>query len=160
MKKYELTTETKLWCGNMLHRIRALISFGDVDAGDLGGWIANEDNLSQEGLSWVSGDARVYSNARVYGDARVYGNAWVSGDADIFAPEHVLIIGAIGSRNDFTTFFRTKNCEIAVCCGCFRGTIDQFLQAVQETHGDNKHAIAYRMAAELAKAQIDLEERK
>lgn len=83
--KYELTSEKKYG----LSRIRALRDFGNVMAGDLGGWVEDESNLSQEGTSWVSGNARVSGNAGVYGDAHVYGNAWVfdnawvSGDAEV-----------------------------------------------------------------------------
>ena len=66
-------------------------------------------------------------------------------------------IGPIGSRNDTTTFFRTKENIIKVKCGCFYGTIDEFLAKVELNHGDNKHGQVHRIAAELAKAQIDLE---
>ena len=68
--KYEFTGETKDWLGTTLHRIRALVAIASlgVRAGDLGGWIEKEFNLSQVyGNAWVSGDARVYGNARVYG---------------------------------------------------------------------------------------------
>ena len=83
MKKYEFTGETKAFNGTTLHRIRALKDFGDVAAGDLGGWIKGEENLSHDGRCWVSGDAQVSGDAKVYGDAQVYGNAWVSGDARV-----------------------------------------------------------------------------
>ena len=83
MKKYELTEETKVIGGKTLFRIRALRSFGDIKAGDLGGFIENERNLSHEGNAWVSGDARVDGNARVGGNARVDGNARVGGDARV-----------------------------------------------------------------------------
>ena len=61
--KYELTEETT----NGLHRIRALKDFANVKAGELGGWIESERNLSHEGNCWVSEDARVSGNAWVYG---------------------------------------------------------------------------------------------
>ena len=82
-KKYELTDETKEIRGITLHRIRALmdISRYGVRAGDIGGWIEAESNLSQDDDAWVSDDARVYGNAWVYGNARVSGKAVVSGDA-------------------------------------------------------------------------------
>ena len=93
-KKFELLLDdTVEYFGIKLFRIRALISFGNVEAGDIGGYIEKEENLSIYGKALVSGDARVYGNARVYGDAlvsgdalvygntRVYGNALVSGDA-------------------------------------------------------------------------------
>jgi hypothetical protein len=87
--KYEFTGETKTAPnGATLHRIRALVAFGSIAAGTLGGWIESEANLAQvSGNAWVygdaqvSGDAWVSGNARVYGDAQVYGNAHVSGDA-------------------------------------------------------------------------------
>ena len=87
MKKYELTAEFIEKWGKKLFRIKALISFGSVEAGELGGYVEKEDNLAQTGNAWV------------YGDARVSGNAWVSGNADY------LLIGRIGSRFGFTTFF-------------------------------------------------------
>lgn len=148
-KKYELTTETKVVLGLTLYRIRALVAFGDVDAGELGGWIEKESNLAQDGNAWVTG------NARVYGDAWVTGNALVSGNAEVMKPVHVLAIGAIGSRNCCTTFFRTKDKQIKVSCGCFLGTIAEFAEKVKKTHGDSKHAKTYAIAIELAKAQIE-----
>ena len=39
MKKYEFTGEVKQWLGRTLHQIRAVISFGVIEAGDIGGWI-------------------------------------------------------------------------------------------------------------------------
>lgn len=142
MKKYEFTGETKeirlLFRTATLHRIRATVAFGIVEVGDLGGWIEKEENLSHEGKAWVCGDAEVWGNAKV------------------FSASHVLVIGAIGSRNDFTTFYRDKDNEITVKCGCFLGKIDRFLEKVTQTHGDSKYALVYRAAVEVAKLQIDL----
>ena len=76
MKKYKFTGEEKLMFGRTLKRIQAAIDFGNVKAGDIGGWIEKESNLSQIGSAWVSGDARVYGNAGVYGNAQVYGGEW------------------------------------------------------------------------------------
>lgn len=95
MKKFELTSETKAFFGKTLYRIRALISFGDVSAGDLGGFVEKEENLDQSGNAWVSGDARVDKIGAIF---------WV---------------GAVGSRNDTTTFFKCKDGKVRVTCGCF-----------------------------------------
>ena len=84
MKKYELTAETKVVFGHTLHRIKAIVSFGSVEAGDIGGWIEKEENLNQTGNAWVYGNAKVYGDALVYGDTQVYGNAWVFGDAQVY----------------------------------------------------------------------------
>jgi len=207
MNKYELLQDDKIEVGGrILYRIKALKDFSDVKAGDLGGYIEKEENLSQEDTCWVYDnarvfdDARVFDNARVYdnarvcgdacvcGNARVFGNARVCGDACVCGDAYVydnarvygnacvcdnarvydnakinkisdvLCISPIGSRNDTTTFFKTKDGNIRVKCGCFSGTIDRFLEAVSETHKDNKHAKAYRLACELAKVQIELED--
>ena len=37
MKKLKLTTDTKMFFGRELFRIKALISFGNVKVGDMGG---------------------------------------------------------------------------------------------------------------------------
>ena len=69
-KKYEmLQDQTIEWCGRTLYRIRALRDFGNVRAGDVGGYIECERNLSQDGNAWVCGDARVYGNTLVCGNA-------------------------------------------------------------------------------------------
>ena len=83
--KYELTDETKNFCGITLHRIRALrdIPSVKVKSGDLGGWIEKENNLTQDGDAWVSGNAKVYGDAMVFDDAIVCGNATVFDDAEV-----------------------------------------------------------------------------
>ena len=142
MKKYELTSDTKIVFGHILYRIKALSSFGCVSAGDLGGFLESEKNLSQNGDAWVYGDAEVYGNARVYGNAEV---------CKIGA---VFWIGAIGSRNRTTTFFRCKDGKIYVSCGCFLGDLEEFSDKVKQTHGDNEHGRVYMLAIEMAKARI------
>jgi len=75
MKKYELTNNWIIFKGRTLYQIRALKDFDNVKAGDLGGYIEKESNLSQEGNCWAFGNARLYGNARVYGYLKVYCNA-------------------------------------------------------------------------------------
>jgi hypothetical protein len=82
--KYKLTKNTKKYFGRTLYQIEATKDFGNVEKGDLGGYIEKEDNLSQEGNCWVYGNARVSGNAEVSGNARVSGNAWVSGNARVY----------------------------------------------------------------------------
>ena len=80
-KKYEFTEETIEVSERTLHRIKAIRDFGYVKAGELGGFIEKEENLSHEGNCWVYNVAKVYGDAEVCGDAKVHGNAWVYGYA-------------------------------------------------------------------------------
>ena len=170
MKKLELTTESITFLGRTLFRIKALISFGNVKAGELGGYIEKEGNLSHEGDAWVCDNARVYGDAwvcdnawvcgdaRVYGDARVCGNAWVCDNARVCGNADIATISGFGSEYRTTTFFRTKNNEIAVKCGCFYGTLAEFREKVKETHGDNRYAKEYLMIADLMEMHFSGEE--
>ena len=182
MKKYELTTNTKMLFGRKLFQIKALVSFGDVTAGDLGGYIEKEENLSHDGTAWVygnarvsgdawvygnarvSGDARVYGNAWVYGNACVYGDAWVSGDARVYGNAWVsgdadyICFKGFGSENRNTTMFRTKNGDVYVCCGCFTGSLKKFTEKVKETHGNSKYAKEYLACVEAAKIHFEIGE--
>ena len=144
MKKFELTAEfvTNVF-GKKLFRIKALVAFGDVEKGELGGFIEKEDNLSHSGNAWVSGDACVYGNACVSGDARVYGNAQVFGNADY------AVVAGFGRYFRTTTFFRCKDKILRVQCGCFYGDLAQFREIVKKTHGDSKYAKEYLAIADL-----------
>ena len=125
MKKFELMTESKMNVfGKTLFRIRALVDFSFVKAGDVGGWIEEEGNLSQSG------------DARVYGDAEVYGN------------DDYTTIKGFGTCFRTTTFFRCKDKTVKVACGCFLGTISEFRKQVKRTRS-GKIAKEYLMIADL-----------
>lgn len=77
MQKYEFTGEVSQNNGHILYRIRRI-------ADKLrGGWIEREENLSQQGLCFVYGNAIVTGDAVVRDDALVCGNAQISGSAQI-----------------------------------------------------------------------------
>lgn len=154
-KKYELTNETKERCGYTLHRIRALKDFGAVKAGELGGWVESEHNLSQEGDCWIHDDATAFGCARVRRHATIHGYATVCNGATIGENAKVCdnadytVVQGFGREQRVTTFYRLKDGDIGVSCGCFHGTIKQFRDKVKETHGDNKYAQEYLMIADL-----------
>lgn len=81
MKKYELTNEYIIYLEKKLYRIKALKNFGNVEIGELGGYIEKEDNLSQYGNAWVYGDTRVFDEAIVKDNAIVFGNDRVKDNA-------------------------------------------------------------------------------
>lgn len=174
-KKYEFTGETMKWRGRTLQRIRALVDIANVvKAGELGGMIESEDNLSHKGASWICGyamvydNAVVYDNAKVYGRARIHGEAKIGGTAEVYGKADVgenailrdgkiesaasyLCVGPIGSRRGYTTLNLTT---CTVCTGCFVGSIDEFEKAVKRTHGDNEYGRAYRNVIALFRAMI------
>lgn len=88
MKKYELTTGTQTIKTDkaeiLVYRIKALVDIPGVGvkAGDLGGFILNEDCLSQTGNCWVFSDAVVTH--------------------DVFITENALVRGASLLRNGVT----------------------------------------------------------
>ena len=153
MKKFELTNEfiTNDF-GHKLFRIKALASFGTVSAGDMGGYVEKEENLSNDGSAWVYGNAQVSGDAQVYGNAQVSGNARVSGNADY------AVVTGFGRCFRTTTFFRCKDKIIRVQCGCFYGDLAQFREIVKKTHGDSKYAKEYLSIADLMELHFSDEE--
>nr|DAY45809.1 MAG TPA: hypothetical protein [Crassvirales sp.] len=94
MKKYKiLTEETKQHKGRTVYRIQALKDFADVKAGDKGGWIETEDNLSQAGNCWIYDKSIVHDNAQVRENAKVKGKSYIGGNS--FITDSTLISGEV-----------------------------------------------------------------
>ena len=124
-KKYELTDETEELKGEWgekytFYRIRALKNFGNVNKGDLGGWVESEENLSQEGDCWVYDNARVGARARVYDNAKVYGNAEVRGYAQVYGNakvfENAVVYGNAHVFDDSCVYGNAKVADDAFVC--------------------------------------------
>lgn len=167
MKKYKLLdTDTKTFFGRTLFRIQALTSFGNVEEGDLGGYIEREENLAHEGNAWiyddayVCGNAYVYDNARICDNARVCDNAQVCGDALVFNEADILCVRGIGYDYPYTTVCMTKDGKPFVACGCFFGTLSEFEEKVKKTCGDNKQVREYQLFIELVKLHFNMKEKK
>ena len=99
-KKYKLTNNVKELYGKKLYQIQALKSFGDVLEGDLGGYIEDETNLSQECNAWV------YDNACVADNARIAGNAIIRDDAVI--RDNVMVYDAAKIFNNAVVYGNAK----------------------------------------------------
>ena len=123
-KKFELLLDDTITIfGIKLFRIKALISFGNVEEGEIGGYVEKEDNLTSYGNAWVYGNARVYGDARVFGDADyiVFKNHWSSG-------------------RYFTYTKSNKMWRV----GCFYGTGQELIKkAYQDSEVSGKHYEAY-----------------
>ena len=115
------------------------------------------------GNAWVYGNAEVCGNAKVCGDAELCGNAWVYGNAELCGNARVygnadyITIKGLGSRYRDTTIFKTRNEDVVVRCGCFYGTLTEFVNEVGITHGDSKYAKEYLALVELAKIHFGIE---
>ena len=148
MKKFELTNEfiTNMF-GTKLFRIRALVEFGDVEAGELGGYVEKESNLGHDDNAWVCDNAWVYGNARVYGDAqvsgdalvygnaRVYGNAWVYGNA--------LVCGNARVCSNARVYGNALVCGDALVCGNARVCSDALVCGNARVCSDEDYAYAH-----------------
>lgn len=147
--------------------------YGDArisDNAEVCDYVKVYDHAEIFGSAEICGNAKIYGNAEVYdnvvicGNARVYGNAKIHGNAEIcdnaviFSENHVFVAGPIGSQNDFVTFYRDKDRQITVKCGCFLGKMDEFIKKIQLAYGDSKYALAYQAVILAAKFQIDLTE--
>lgn len=169
MRKYEFTdekiffTDIRNFSNHTLHRIRAVRDFGDVRAGDLGGWIEKEENLSHTGDAWVGGeaqvtgaalvtdDALVTGNAQADGQAIVSGDAWIGGEAQITGTalltkeaDYVVLKG-FGPMMHTATFFRCEDGRIRAKCEDFYGDMREFRAWAKKS----KMAKEYMMIADL-----------
>lgn len=89
-KKYEIT-DIRHPKYPWLHRIRALCPINNmVSAGDAGGFVESEDNLSQAGECWIYDDAIccegafVDENARLFDGTLARDSALITGDSAMF----------------------------------------------------------------------------
>ena len=146
-EKYKLTERYIERLGVKLFQIQALVAFGTVVAGELGGYIQSEECLSHYGNAWVSGNARVSGNAQVSGDAQVYG------DARVFKRNAIFWASVVGAENGTLTVTSGKN-GLVVTRGCFTGTKEEFLSASAAKHNE-KIQREYRLLIEVAESRIE-----
>lgn len=105
-------------------------------------------------LAVIRDNVWVYDNAEVYGNAILCGNSCISYNARVSSKFDYCAITGFGSMAGTTTFFKCKDGTIGVNCGCFNGTLGEFREKVNETHGNNEYAKEYLMAADLAELRL------
>ena len=104
------------------------------------------------GGGWVADTATVDSTAYVGPDAYVSGNARVSGDARVSVAQDYLLIGPIGSEDQFVTLARTETGH-TLTIGCWEDhTVDELAAEVQRRAP--LHAAEYAAAEVLIRARI------
>lgn len=104
----------------LLRRIRALqdIPRYDVKAGDLGGYVEGEQNLSQEGDCWIGGKAFVYREACVCDHAQVTGKAQVRERASVSG--YAQVRGAADVSDDA----KVQGLAVVGGSSCIRGSAE------------------------------------
>lgn len=130
-RKYELLKdETVDFYGKKLYRIRATENFNGVTEGEKGGYIESVDNLTDS--AWVTGSAKVCGNAEVYGCAQVGSSATVCGNARVTGAARIGYAAAV-----YGSACVTGNARVG---------------------GNSEYSQEYKLAIELAKVKIKVEE--
>ena len=141
-------------------------------------WVFDEakvfDDAVVYGYAKICNNAVVYQKAKVYEDAKIFDNSIIFGKAEVSGYtrvyNHTLFYedAKIKSNNDFcsfnnfgsvnrtTTFFRTESKGIFVYCGCFEGTLEEFIKRVKQKHKDTKYGKEYLAMVELVKIKFNL----
>lgn len=136
MNKYQLTGDSRLYDyvqdGEKqqvrLWQIRALSDFSDVLTGQLGGWIENEDALSQRGNCWVYGaECVVYGGSRVDENAQIHGESTLCHQANVYGSAIVKDSLISGECRIFDSAYIHDGCQIIAVRG-LTAARDQVLQ--------------------------------
>ena len=128
----------------------AVVKGDAVVSGDA--WVSG--NAVVSGRAYISGNAFVKGDAVVSGRAVVKGDAWIIGNAVVSYNTDYALISGFGTEFRTTTFFRCDDDNIRVSCGCFFGTIPQFIEQVKNTRS-GKIAEEYLAIAELMKKHFE-----
>lgn len=124
------------------------------------------DNAEVFGEATISGNANIYENAviatRVYGNAHIYGDVSLSffpfqqicGNANVSQRTDVVCFVDVGSHKGTLTVCKATS-GLFISRGCFAGTEQEFLRAIEHTHENNTFAQEYRKLLYYAKAIIN-----
>jgi len=86
--KYELIKLEpghKFYDTGVNYQIRALkdIESMGIRKGDLGGYVNDKDNLSQEGNCWIFNDSRMFNNSRMYDNSKMHNNSMMFNNSEM-----------------------------------------------------------------------------
>ena len=118
------------------------------------GWAKVSGNAWVYDSAWIGGNAEICDSAWIGGNAEICDNSIISMDAYIDDASSLITITSIGSEDGILTAFKNSQGGISVTRGCFNGTLNEFEQAVNRTHGDNEHAKTYKIAVKLIKSRL------
>ncbi len=120
-----------------------------------------DENAVVFGVSHISGNAKiigatilcdvVVDNNAIVGAVQISGLARLGVGARAQSERDYLLCGPIGQNNSFVTFYRAeKPAQIGVAAGCFNGTLDEFLDRLQEDYGRHIHLLQQLKATDEA----------
>lgn len=120
MKKYTLLKHKKIINnGIVLYRIQCVNDFmmadgREIKAGDLGGYLESEHNLSHYRKAWGSDNAQVYGKSSVNGNALVCDDASISGD--VYLSENAIVCENASLSDDARVSGDAQVCGNAKIC--------------------------------------------
>lgn len=97
----------------------------NVKAGDLGGWVENDEILSHTGSSWIGGEAKVFGPVRVMDDAFVTGNA-IIGNSNANKPTLVANHAVIKDNARLASCYHVKD------NACIQGNATASLSRIED----------------------------
>lgn len=101
-----------------------------------------DDHAVIKGNAWVCGGSFIGDNAYVAGNVSIRGRIFLVNHALLLSNGDYFTLGPARSSGRCTHAYRDKMHGVYVICGCFNGTVDQFLAAIEKTHKDNPAALA------------------
>jgi hypothetical protein len=122
----------------------ANLRWANLNGADLSGANLSGANLNGADLSWAN-----LSGADLSGADLREANLREANLSE--ATGQVLAVGPIGSRNGLTYAVATPD-GIAIQCGCFFGSLEEWEERCRQTHRDSAHGKAYAAAATFIRA--------
>lgn len=101
--------------------------------------------------SFISGNSYIFGKSHINGNVKTFGYAYIGSDNDF------CVLSKFGSVNRDITFFRNINKKIFVSCGCFEGTLEEFVVQVKKTHKGTKYEKEYLAMVKLIKIKFNVD---
>ncbi len=111
----------------------------------IGAWTIIREGAKIGARAIIGAWAKIGESTIIGAGARIGEGAKIENNADI------LTVSPIGSRGDALTIWRHQDGSLCASTGCFTGTLTEFAQKVEKTHGDNVHGRAYKKQIEYAR---------
>lgn len=143
VKENAIVSETAYVCESAIVSDRARVQ---GDAAVFGNAVIQDESIVDENAN-ITDYVTLFSNAIVRGDVILDDMIELGKNAYITANRDYVTLKGFGSHYRNTTFYRTKDKDIYVTCGCFNGSLDEFRHKCIKTHGSNKFSREYRMLA-------------